>query len=249
MMNFNFYDLYKTYPTTELLKIIKQPGDYQPAAVDAATLILSQRQISQEDVEAVEGIFETEASQKQLRIEKFNSYKSKAADFFEAILLPGTEVKVVKWLNIIFIVIAFQCLWQVYTTYQSLRTLFKYDAYVYDYLITLPSVVQLFYLPFLLYLLVKKKRWGWILLFVDTLGSVILMLYSVLSYSESQYFVIDTPDMQIISIVIKTLLIFFLWRKDISDHFQVTESTKRKALWLTPLGCILVYFIIRLLFG
>ena len=42
-MNFDFYHQYKDYPNTELLKIIKRPDDYQPAAVAIATKILGER--------------------------------------------------------------------------------------------------------------------------------------------------------------------------------------------------------------
>ena len=42
-MNFDFYEIYKDFPTTELLKIVLRPDGYEPEAVEAASRRLSER--------------------------------------------------------------------------------------------------------------------------------------------------------------------------------------------------------------
>ena len=66
-MDFNFYEEYKSYSNFELLKILKQPADYQPAAVDAATLILKEREVSEQENAEVNYHFEAIAQQQQLK--------------------------------------------------------------------------------------------------------------------------------------------------------------------------------------
>ena len=53
-MNLDFYQLYRNYSNTELLKIVKQPGDYQTSAVTAATQILNERQVTAEEIQLIE---------------------------------------------------------------------------------------------------------------------------------------------------------------------------------------------------
>src|SRR5882762_8938072 len=98
-MTFNFHDKYKDYSNIELLKIVRQPNEYQTDAVDAATSILKEREISETDIQHIDAYFKEIDTKAKLKSDKINSYKGKAADFLEPILKPGAEVKPVKWLN------------------------------------------------------------------------------------------------------------------------------------------------------
>ena len=249
-MNFNFYDEYKGYSTSDLLKIVNQPGDYQPAAIEAATLILKERQVSQQDVQAVTEHFETIALQKHARSEKITSYKNKVADFLEAILRPGTEVNSVKWINIILVILPIQFIWQAFAAWEQIYRLFSHGGHEFDYLMCLIQVIQLVFIAIVFYLLLKKKRWGWILLFVDNFGSLIYGLYNLISYSGYDYLYFgNSLDSLIIGLLIKSLIVVFLWRKDISDYFQVSAKAKRNTVLITPLICVLFHIILILLLG
>src|SRR5258706_9951666 len=98
-MNFDFYDKYQQYSTVELLKIVKKAADYQPEAVDAARNILAQRPITQHELGEADHLVKKEEKEAKAFSNKIDSYKEKAADFFEPIINPGVEVKPVKWLN------------------------------------------------------------------------------------------------------------------------------------------------------
>jgi hypothetical protein len=45
-----FYEKYKTYSNSELLKIIEIPNDYQSQAVETAKTIFSDRQLSEDEI-------------------------------------------------------------------------------------------------------------------------------------------------------------------------------------------------------
>src|SRR6266487_3556660 len=99
-MNFNFYDQYKNYSNIDLLKIVKQPDNYQAAAVEAATQILNERQVSETELQQVDKYFQDIDAKEQLKKDKINFYKEKTVDFLEPVLKPTTEVKPHKWINI-----------------------------------------------------------------------------------------------------------------------------------------------------
>lgn len=80
-MDFDFYQLYKDYSNADLLKIVRQPGDYEPAAVSIATQILNERQISPEEILYVDQYFQDIESSKRAKKEKFDTIKNKATDF------------------------------------------------------------------------------------------------------------------------------------------------------------------------
>lgn len=88
-MNFNFYDKYKDYSNIELLKIIRNPTDYQAAAVEVATNLLTERQVLQEDVERTDKYFQELEDKAKAKADRANSYKDKAVDFLNQLSNPG----------------------------------------------------------------------------------------------------------------------------------------------------------------
>ena len=113
-MNFDFYDKYKDYSNIDLLKIVRRPSEYQVAAVDGATQILSEREITQSDIDQVDNYFDEIDTETKRKTDKINSYKEKATDFFQPVFEPTSEVKPEKWLNILLLVIGLKCLWTLY---------------------------------------------------------------------------------------------------------------------------------------
>ena len=84
-MNFDFYQQYKNYSNIELLKIVKQPTDYQPAAVAVATQILNERQVTAEEIQFVEQYFQnlnSLANAKKKKIDTLKKWKRTRARIF-----------------------------------------------------------------------------------------------------------------------------------------------------------------------
>src|SRR3954464_10304228 len=100
-MNFDFYEQYKDYSSTELLKIVKRPADFQPQAVAVAIQILSERQVTSEEIQLVDQYYQDIESSAKANKEKFDALKGKATDFFEPVLYPSEKVEPNKWVNIL----------------------------------------------------------------------------------------------------------------------------------------------------
>ena len=266
LMNFDFHDKYKDYSNIDLLKIVRRPTEYQVAAVDAATQILSTREVTQSDFEMVEIFFNETNTETKRKTEKINSYKEKTADFFESVLNPTTEIKPEKWLNILLLVIGLQYLWTLYVNIVDLVKLIKYviDCKSYGFENTMETVsywtcfsnqfnpliffqiLTLIYVPIIFYLLFKRKRLGWILLFADNLfGLISTVSQSYIFFKYQQYHHGNTLSF-LTQILIKGLFMVFLWRNHISDFFNVTKKTKKKTAIITTIVTIIFIISIQL---
>jgi hypothetical protein len=247
-MNFDFYDQYKEYSTVELLKIVKKAADYQPGAVEAAKTILAKRQVTQNELDQVDHLVNQEEKQANAFSDKINSYKEKAADLFEPIINPGTEVKPVKWLNILLLFIGIHYIWVLYDTVKSLFHLLSYRYYRFDFTIVL-LLINLVYIPLIFYLLYKKRRWGWILLFADNLFVLIQRLGGTYIFFKYQKFHRGDTGEFLFFILVRAAFVFFLWRKSIADLFRISGKTKKDiAMVVGTLGLaivILSYYLFR----
>jgi hypothetical protein len=265
-MNFDFYDKYKDYSNIELLKIVRQPTEYQVPAVDAATQILSERDVTESDLEQVEKYFDEINTVIKRTTDKINSYKVKTADFLEPVLNPTAEVKPEKWLNILLLFIGLQYLWTLYVNISDLVRFIKYvidcKSYGFDSTtekvsywtcfssqfdpLVLFQILTLVYVQIIFYLLIKRKQWGWILLFADTLfGLISTVSQSYIFFKYQQYHHGDTFSF-ISQIILKGLFVFFLWRTYISDFFSVTKETKKKTVIVTIAITLLLILSIQL---
>jgi hypothetical protein len=266
-MNFDFHDKYKDFSNIELLKIIRRPNEYQVSAVEAATQILSSRQISATDIEQVENYFNKIDAETKRKTDKESSYKQNTVDFFEPILNPTVQVKSEKWLNILLLVIGLQYLWTLYLSIIDLIRFIKFvidcKAYGFDsnaetisYWTCFSSrfdplvflqIFSLIYVPIVFYLLFKRRRWGWILFFADNLIGLVAGIGQLHLFFKYQQFHNGDTLSFFIQILIKVVLVFFLWRKSISDLFNVMIETKKKTVIITSVLIILFILVMLLL--
>ena len=247
-MNFDFYQLYKDYSNIDLLKIVKRPAEYQPAAVTVATQILSERQVTAEEIHFIDQYFEGIENSAKVKKEKVAAIKTKADDFFEPVLHPSEKVEPSKWVNILLVVIGIQYAWALFSTAKRLISFLQCDYCNLD-IIFLAEVLTLLYVPLIFFLLFKRRRWGWILLFSDNLFSLISRVTQ--SYIFFKYQSIHHGDTTsfLLAIFLKAAFVFFLWRESISNYFGVTQGTKKKAAVLTAGGTLLFFLIVSLIFG
>ncbi|HMK25291.1 MAG TPA: hypothetical protein VK483_04610 [Chitinophagaceae bacterium] len=239
-MNFGFYDQYKQYSTVELLKIVKKATDYQPEAVEAARAVLAQRQVAQHELEEADHFIKEEEKQAKAFSNKIGSYKEKAADFFEPIINPGTEVKPVKWLNILLLFTGLQYVWIFYDTIKDLLHSLQCRYCGFDFSMFL-LLVNLIYIPLILYLLYKKRKWGWILLFADNLFILIIRLGETYTFFKYREFHRGSTSEFLFLILVRAAFVFFLWRKTIADFFGVTGKIKKDTAMIAgALGLALV---------
>jgi hypothetical protein len=245
-MYFNFHDQYKDYSNIELLKIVRQPNEYQTEAVEAATSILKERAISETDIQQVDAYFNEIEAKAKLKSEKLNSYKEKAADFLQPIIKPGPEVKPAKWLNILLLFIGLDYVWMFYNSIKRIVSVSRCKNCTFDITIVF-TIVTLIYVPVIFFLLFKKNRWGWILLFADSLFTLISRLFqSYIFFKYQAYHNGDTTTF-IFSILIKAAFVFFLWRAPISEFFGVTENSKKDTAIVTTVIAILFFTAVQVL--
>lgn len=225
-MNFNFYDLYRVYSNVELLRIISRADEYQPEAVNAASLILKDRDVTDEDLAEAEQFF----ADKKAKAEIIEAYKSKAKDFLQPIIQPTADVKPSKWLNILLLLVALDYLWVLYHAVRDVVLYLRCDHCEFDLFFFLFSLLGIVYVPFIFFLLLKRKRWGWILLFADSGITALSRFSQMLLLFKYHGMHVGNTTTYIVAILIKAGFLIFLWRKEISDYFNVSLKAKQYTL-------------------
>lgn len=247
-MDFDFHQQYKDYSTIDLLKIVRQPANYQPAAITAAEDILREREISVEDISVADQYFLDLENAEKNKQEKINGLKNKVSDFLEPVLQPGEKVEPDKWRNIFLLIIAVQYAWTLFNTAGRLIRFFQCNHCSVDVIIIL-ELLTLIYVPFIFYLLLKRRRWGWILLFADNLFILISSISQSYVFFKYQNVHQGDATSYLLSILIRVAFVSFLWRKSIADHFEVSVETKKKTALITTAGTLLFILIMYVLFG
>jgi hypothetical protein len=233
-----FQQLYQKYTNIELLRIVRYPDDYQAAAVEAATQILTSRNVSDEDREQAEQLFHNIDSKEAAKHEKIEALQAKVADVLQPLIKPGPEITPQKWLNVFLLIIAIQYIWTFYTTLQQVIDSVRYHINVFGFL-TMTNIFILIYIPIIFYLLFKRRRWGWILLFADNI--LALMSLSTLIYNSFRYpITAGNSTAIIIQFSIRIAFVLFLWRQTLAGHFGVSEKAKLHTLIITV--CVTVAF-------
>jgi len=247
-MNFDFYQLYKEYSNTELLNIVKHPTGYQAAAVVVATQILNERQVTIDEIQSTEQSSHDIGNSTKTKNGQTGAFNSKTTDLFESVLHPNDKVEPNKWVSILLLAIGIQYAWTFYNAAKRLIGFLQCDHCSFD-LSFLVDFLTLLYVPVVFFLLFKRRRWGWILLFADNLFSLISRVSQ--SYVFFKYQSIHHGDTTsfLLPILIKAAFVFFLWRTQMVSHFGITSETKKKTALITTAGTLLFIFIMYLMTG
>lgn len=242
-MDPDFYDQYKEYSTVELLKIIKRPEDYQDQAVDAAARVLRERQVLAKDVEDADQFFTDLEEKNKAASAKISFYKEKAADIFEPIIRPGTEVTLGKWLTLLIVAVGIEVVFTFYNFIKSQISFLRCEDCHWDSTLFV-GYISIIYISIVFYLLLRKKRWGWILLMADSVISIMLGL-SKLTVFRNQLFHRDDASVPILIIFIKGAFAVFLWRKEVSDLFGVMDPVRKRTVWVAAVLSVLFVLVLR----
>lgn len=216
-MHFDFYEQYKGYSNVELLKILQQPDGYQPQAIDAATRLLEERKVT----------IDAEPATSDTREKKIPP-KGETIHLLDSFLLQEEDVKSVKWLNIFLLLVAVEYLWINYNLIRSTAPLIFCKDCKFELILSLILLVSITYTPFIFYLLIKRKSWGWILMFFTSCFGTVTKIGQIPSYY--QYVSLDTVEgiVFILLMILKGAFAYYLLRKEVRDFFHVSRNTK---LW------------------
>jgi len=239
-MNLNFIEEFKNYSNLELLKIIKNPTHYQQAAVEAAQAIISTRSISQQEEDEIKNYFISIETAEQKKKEKILAYKSKIVDAFEPILILDEEVKPSKWVKALLIMLAVQYIYFLYSTLPRLLRMVLDGGHYFEVVFLVNCVVTV-YFPVIFILLLRRKRWGWILLFADNIIASVFIVGQIIIYLYSFDFLKWVRwDSMLWSIFIRTAFLIFLLRKDITLYFNISRLTLQRAFMFAVLLALLL---------
>lgn len=239
-MDFNFYEQYKTYSNIDLLKIIKRPNEYQQAAVTIAIQILNERVVTPEEIEQADQYYQGIENDVKAKNEKIDGYKNKATGFFEPVLQPSEKVEPDKWLNILLFFTALQYGWLLFNAAKRLIRFWHVPGHGLDMYFFL-DVLDFLYIPVMFFLLYKRKRWGWILLFAGNLMVFLSGLSQSYIFFKYQFIHHGNTSSFLFPIIVSTIFIIFLWQKNITNYFNVTNKVKKiTAAIVTTMSIILI---------
>jgi len=159
---------YTSYSNLELLKIIDNPGDYQPVAVDAAKAIFKSRNLSETEIaiakEALSALNQEKAD-KELRNKQLETkVKAFGASVLTTVNPIQTEVPgIEKTIKIISYFFAFVFLFLVYIEFAVIMDLIENIATEFDFSV-LVYFFQILIIPTAAILFYKRKKIGWTLL-------------------------------------------------------------------------------------
>lgn len=247
-MNFDYKTLYQNYKNEDLLLIVNKPEQYQAEAVSAAKDILKTRDVSREEEANIERVIYNEESNRKIKEDSKNALKtfikSKLEYLVNPIKHPNKKISTLYWVVIFVIIQAVYYIIDLPSTIQGLYSNISNFSFGDSYSvfnITLNLVIIL-YSPYLWYLLLSRKKLGWILLTTATIQSAFsiprttynLYLYSQLTEEEFSF------TNNIISACITILLLFFLLKKDSYTFFSITKPVRNKAVLYTSIIFILI---------
>jgi len=240
----DFLTYYSRLSNIELLKILEEKEKYQQGAIDAANEVLSERNYSKDELNAVKAEINLSVNKKIERQEKINKKINNAKEFIDEYF--GIKQRSPEKILNIFCAALF-----LYTFFHSIFNVRDLAGYYYS-TFTSWSIAILIYLIqlFIIYLLYIRSNWGWILIVA---GCVILAIQNIITFIESFRPRNGFPDFlyepihpysQALSFFINTCVILFLNRKNICQQFTITKKG-RMATLLIPAGILIVFLIIQ----
>lgn len=227
-MDFNFEQEYSKLSNTELLKITKQPELYRKEAVLVAERILTTRKISDiEQAEAQDHITSINAKTHYKKVSRERT-KSNFSDAVQSVINPLKNIKgdpkPVLWVKLLVLVN-----FAVYLYYLPIyiRILFFEISYASSedpaasIIFIVSSGIQVVYTPLYCYLLLKRKKAGWIITLLSSLALIIIniiTLYSAMVVFKHSDMDIATP---FFAILFNSSLIYFLQKKEVMTYFNI----------------------------
>ncbi|MDB5282931.1 MAG: hypothetical protein JWO06_2006 [Bacteroidota bacterium] len=94
-------------------------------------------------------------------------------------------------------------------------------------LLTLNMVISflfLFYGPAILYFLVKRSKWCWVLLFADSLIAGISIVFAFGSLAISSH----SLNFMVIAVILEVALLYFIWLDEVAAYLNISREEKMK---------------------
>lgn len=183
----DFFERYNNLNNLELLKIIENPNDYQPIAVETAKKILISRQVSAEEMADAKSEIARQNQEKNLQTEKKKELENKVKNFGTSVVDTINPIQTTvhssnKTILIICIILTLIFLIDIYQNYPLILfmltdskaswelSMFLYYAPI----ILLPIGIVFFWM---------KKQFGWWILSIYFLNILIYVITGMITYT------------------------------------------------------------------
>lgn len=229
-MEIDFYKEFSNYTTVELLIITREPEKYQSAAIKTAELLLQQRDITPSERQEADEHFSQQADAESIRLKRMNNYKEQVANVLEPVIVPNTPFDPAKWFRLFLWSYGLFYAWVLYKVVKAQVQFYQCENCK-GYPTVWGGPVNAIFLTIVFFLLLKNKRWGWILLMVSNISAIITGVIQLqVLYKYRNVLPISPPSM-IVTLGLPVLYVVFLWRPSMAAFFGVNVRDKRRSAW------------------
>ncbi len=243
-----FTEKFITYSNTELLRIIDNPEDYQPNAVETAKTIFSDRQLTEIEIKIAKKELEDEQQKKLLKEQKKGEIKDKVKNISKTIVddispKPKETPPAEKTIMIVSLLFGGIFLFNLYKELGMIRFMFTDSSADWDFsmvlyflpLIIVPTATILFY---------KKKKLGWLLLTMfltySAISAIVLFVLTInLEHSGVEtldsIFPQTSPTTQFLTFLFFTGTIWAISRENIKTVYSISKQTMVLTISITAL--------------
>jgi len=233
-----FAERYKTFTNAQLIRIIDNQIEYQQLAIEAAENELAQRQLTDEEIEILKIANEVQEHDKQMQNAKKRAFEEKVKDLSFSITdrlnpIRTTTLSTNQVINRISIAFGLLFLFQAFTQIGLIGFILtdshsKWDFSVVVYL--LPVLV----LPVATFLFWRQKKYGWILLFIFLIYSVLTTIVSFILDFRSQHsgvevidnlFPVTSPATYLVRIFLFGACLWLICKNNIREVYTINKQT------------------------
>jgi hypothetical protein len=229
----------------ELLKILEEREKYQPAAIEMAQQILSERNYSNDEMSTAKAEVNFIVNKKIERQEKINKRINNINEVIDENF--GIKEKTPKKLLNLFCFALF--------LFNLIDGFFSINDFTYLFASrTIGYIfgVLVYLLPLLIiYLLYKRNNWGWILLVAVYAISAILNIQTLYESFTPQndlfglFYVRVNPYFVALALFFDACVIWFLNKKNILQQFSIAKDTRILTFAVSAIISILFVFIFK----
>ena len=250
-----FTERFKTYSNTELLKIIDNPDDYQPLAVEAANAILSSRQLTDEDFANARAELGTQRQEKKVQDKKKKDFENKVKDIGTSVLsavnpIPAETPNPDRIIKIISIVLGVLFLFQLYKEFGMIIFMFTDSEAQRETgmaLYFLPLII----IPIAIILFFRRNKLGWTLLMIFLTYSAVSsvgMFILTLNTQPSGIPVLDkifpqtSPEIHILAFLFFSGILWRICKVEIREIYSIDKKYMLTAISVVAAITVLINY-------
>ena len=221
----DFLIYYSGLSTVDLLKIIEEKEKYQPDAIEAANKILSERNYSNDELNAAQAEINLLLNKKIERSEKINKKINGVNEFIDE-HFGLRERSPEKILNLfcagLFLYTFFSAIFNI----KFLASIFYYKSPKGYFVAILIYTIQFL----CIYLLYKRSNWGWVLIVgmhtVLVAQNIDSFIFLFRYRGEFLFFKPESPYTLLFNLCFNIGVIIFLNTKKIREQFSITRDNR-----------------------